>query len=97
MIVCSAKLAAGGHSRDCGVFDIPVGGAKLRFQTPQAPDAELSLTIEPHGTLPVRVARQDGQYLGMAFVGDSDQTAQFVGDIIEKSETNKEQKHYPPS
>jgi len=33
----------------------------------------------------------------MEFVGDLDQAARFVGDIIENPETNKEQKHYPRS
>jgi hypothetical protein len=96
-VFCSGKLAAGGHAWDCDILDISVGGAKLRFRTPLDPGAELRLTIEPHGTLPGRVAWQNGQYLGMEFVCDPDQAVRFVGDIIENPETNKEQRHYPRS
>ncbi len=96
-VFCSGKLAAGGHTWDCEVLDISVGGAKLRIRTPLDPGAELLLAVEPHGTLSGRVAWQNGQDLGMEFVCDPDQTARFVGDIIENPETNKEQRHYPRS
>jgi hypothetical protein len=94
-VYCSGKLTTGGQTWDCEILDISVGGAKIRFPTPLDPGAELSLMIEPHGTIPGRIAWQNSQYLGVEFACDPEQTARLVRDVLENPETNKEQRHYP--
>jgi hypothetical protein len=96
-VSCPAKLAARGYEWDCEVLDISLGGAKLRLRTPLDPGARLSLTVEPHGTLVGRATWQDGQHLGMEFLGDPDQTARFVEKIINSVEAKEEQASYPRS
>ena len=82
-VYCAAKLAAAGRAWDCEILDISAGGAKVRFPTTLDPAAELSLTIGSHGTVPVRLVWQSGQYLGVAFLCDPAASARLARNVIE--------------
>jgi hypothetical protein len=94
-VFCPAKLASAGQAWDCEILDISAGGAKIRLETPLDPAVALSLTIGSHGTLPVQLMWQNGQYLGVAFLCDLETSTQLVRDVVENPGTNREQRDRP--
>ena len=94
-VLCQAKLASGEQAWDCEILDISAGGAKIRLTTPLGPGAELSLTIGSHGTFPVQVMWQNGQYLGVAFLCDLETSIELVEDVLGNPETSREQRVRP--
>ena len=94
-VFCPGELASAEQAWDCEILDISAGGAKIRLATPLDPAAELSLTIGSHGTLPVQVMWQNGQYLGVAFLCDLETSTQLVRDVVENPGTSREQRDSP--
>ena len=94
-VLCPAKLASAGEAWDCEILDISAGGAKIRLPMPLDPVAQLSLTIDSHGTIPARLMWQNGQYLGVSFLCDLETSSRLVRKVLENPATNREQRDHP--
>jgi hypothetical protein len=78
-ILWRAKLQCGTHDFDCWVYDLSLGGAKVRFDLPLTPDCAVVLDIPDIGAISGRVSWSVAGQMGIDFILGPNQIAKLFG------------------
>lgn len=74
-----AKLQCGVHEFDCWIYDLSLGGAKIRFDLPLTSDCAVVLDIPDVGPISGKVAWSEPGLLGIDFILGPDQISELLG------------------
>lgn len=74
-----AKLHCGVHEFDCWVYDLSLGGAKIRFDLPLNDDCAVVLVIPDVGAISGRVAWSVSGQMGVDFILGEDHISELFG------------------
>lgn len=74
-----ARLQCGVHDFDCWVYDLSLGGAKVRFDLPLALDCAVVLDIPDIGAISGKVAWSVAGQMGIDFILGPNQIEKLFG------------------
>ena len=66
-VLWPAKLTVGKHTVSCQIWNLSLGGARVRVDLPLKEGSEIILTVSDRGDIPANVAWTQGESLGVRF------------------------------
>ncbi len=78
-ILWRAKLQCGAHEFDCWIYDLSLGGAKIRFDLPLTPDCAVVLNIPDIGAISGKVTWSVAGQMGIDFILGPDRIGKLFG------------------
>ncbi|WP_262692341.1 PilZ domain-containing protein [Kordiimonas aestuarii] len=66
-VLWPAKLTVGKHTVSCQIWNLSLGGARVRVDLPLKEGSEIILTVADRGDIPALVAWAQGESLGIRF------------------------------
>tara|TARA_B100001939_G_scaffold346997_1_gene367306 strand:+ start:2601 stop:2951 length:351 start_codon:yes stop_codon:yes gene_type:complete len=83
-VLWKSVINVGTYSFDCVVFDVSLGGAKLKFDLPLKPGTLANLVIKDQWSLPATVVWQDEDRMGVKFDYDESRVRVMFGPLAER-------------
>ena len=81
-VLRSGRLLYQGQSTDCRILNISLGGARIRLDKPFSGGPEVILKIDRFSQVLGSVIWQDGEHLGIEFLGETEHIVQVLGDAV---------------
>ncbi|NVJ68870.1 MAG: PilZ domain-containing protein [Alphaproteobacteria bacterium] len=66
-VLWPAKLRVGKHELSCQIWNLSLGGARVRVDLPLQEGVEIELSLSGRGDIPATVVWAKGELLGVAF------------------------------
>ena len=79
-VLWQGKRQCGRYEFDCGVYNMSLGGANIRFDLPIAEDCGVVLSIKDVGVISGRVAWSVSGLMGIDFITSEDKIRKLLGD-----------------
>ena len=81
-VLWTGKIEFGDYVFDCQIWNISLGGARIRVGLPLLPDSDVTLILDKYGSFRGKVVWQDSQCLGLRFNADHNIIRRLFGDSV---------------
>ena len=82
-VLWPGKIRIGRHEFPCQVWNVSLGGAKVRVDLPLKEGTDLTLVIPARSIeMPARIAWQSGDLLGIVFIIPSEHIRKIFGESV---------------
>ncbi len=81
-VLWPAKLTVGKHTVSCQIWNLSLGGARVRVDLPLKEGSEIVLSVSDRGDIPARVAWARDSSLGIAFDVPEDHIRKMFADRL---------------
>ncbi|MDG1707387.1 MAG: PilZ domain-containing protein [Emcibacteraceae bacterium] len=71
-VVWPAVIYVNNFEFKCNLYDVSVGGARLKLALPLSEGTHLQIKIKSYGLIDAVVVRQNNQFIGLKFSNDSE-------------------------
>lgn len=81
-VIWPATLFVGKHEFKCMLFDVSLGGVRLKLDLPLARGAQVKIKIKSFSKIISTVAWEIDGFLGLEFNGSPEETMAILGDAV---------------
>ncbi|WP_417449055.1 PilZ domain-containing protein [Kordiimonas sp.] len=81
-VLWPARLTVGKTTVSCQIWNLSLGGARLRVDLPLKEGSEITISVSDRGGIPARVAWTQGDSLGVSFDVEEDFVRKMFADRL---------------
>ncbi len=81
-VLWPAKITVGNHEFSCQVWNLSLGGARVRVDVPLRIGAEVTLSVMSRSAIPAVIAWTEEEALGLDFHADTDEIKTLFEDRL---------------